>query len=145
MRTYYRGPDAVVTSAVFVGCIDPTKPYAIRDLRKVCISHTDAERFGPGHLTAGLLLIAVAAWPLWQASRLYAVILMALGMPAVAAGAAFWRLRPQHWELRATYRGRDVALYSSADERVFNQVSRALRRAIEDARPPSVWDDDAAA
>jgi hypothetical protein len=27
-------------------------------------------------------------------------------------------------------------LYASSDARVFNQVARALRRAVEDARPP---------
>jgi hypothetical protein len=66
-------------------------------------------------------------------------------MPALVVGAVFWRRRPQRWELRATYQGQDVELYSSLDERVFNQIARALRRAIEDARPPSEWDDLAAA
>jgi hypothetical protein len=79
------------------------------------------------------------AWPLWQASPLYALILVALGMPALAAGVAMWRLRPQTFQLQATYRGAAVDLYSSEDERVFNQVTRALRRAIEDAHPPAVW------
>ncbi|MEU7904074.1 DUF6232 family protein [Actinoplanes sp. NPDC049118] len=147
MRTYYRGPDAVVTSDIFVGNGAPRTKFAVRELRNVCITHTDADDFRPSaaRVTGGLLIIAVAAWPLWMASPLLALALVALGMPATAAGAVFWRLRPQRWELRATYRGTDVWLYASADERVFNQVSRALRRAIEDARPPSVWDDFAAA
>jgi len=147
MRTYYRGPDAVVTSDVFVGRNAPAAPFAIRDLRNVCITHSEPSDFRPtvAHALIGMLIIAVAAWPLWKASPLYALGLIALGMPGVVAGAMFWRLRPQYWELRATYRGQDVTLYSSLDERVFNQVSRALRRAIEDARPPSPWDDLAAA
>jgi hypothetical protein len=37
-----------------------------------------------------------------------------------------------------------VLLYASSDVRVFNQVVRALRRAVEDARPP-VADRDLAA
>jgi hypothetical protein len=147
MRTYYRGPDAVVTSEVFVRPGAPTKPFAIRDLRNVCITRRDASGYRPrpAHAAGGLLIIAAAAWPLWRASPVLALALVALGMPALVAGAAFWRLRPQQWELRATYRGQDVELYSSLDERVFNQVSRALRRAIEDGRPPSPHDYVAAA
>jgi hypothetical protein len=39
------------------------------------------------------------------------------------------------WALTAAYRGDEqVTLYTSADVRVFNQVSRALRRAMEDTR-----------
>jgi uncharacterized protein DUF6232 len=38
--------------------------------------------------------------------------------------------------LRATYRDRPVRLYASTDARVFHQVSRALRRAIENDRAP---------
>jgi hypothetical protein len=98
MRTYYRGPDAVVTSTVFA----THRLYAIRDLRDVRIHH----------VTNGLVL---------------------------------WRLRPQHYLLRATYRGATVTLYTSTDQRVFNQVTRALRRAIEDAHPPAAWPDLAVA
>jgi hypothetical protein len=152
MRIYYRGADAVVTSRDFLGGTAPARHYAIRDLRNVHITRSDAERLRPTvpHLVTGLLIIALAAWPLWRASRVSALVLAALVgsavlLPAAAAVAVAWRLRPQRWELRATYRGADVALYASADERVFNQVSRALRRAIEDARPPSSWDDRAAA
>ncbi len=140
MRTYYRGPDAVVTSTVFAGRAT-AQPYVIRDLRNVHISR--AEQFEPSgaHVAAGLLIITAAAWPLWKASPLYALTLLALGVPALVAGAVMWRRRPQSWELRATYRGAAVTLYSSSDQRVFNQVTRALRRAIEDAHPPATWTD----
>ena len=144
MRTYYRGPDAVVTSTVFAGRATAT-PYAIRDLQNVRIARTEQPQPSAPHVAAGILAIAVAAWPLWKASPLYALALVALGMPALAAGVVMWRLRPQTWELRATYRVVEVTLYSSTHERVFNQVSRALRRAIEDAHPPATWTDLAVA
>jgi len=41
--------------------------------------------------------------------------------------------------------GIPTPMYASPDQRVFNQVSRALRRAIEDARPPATWADLAVA
>jgi hypothetical protein len=146
MRTYYRGPDVLVTSDVFASNGAPRTRYVIRDLRNVCITRTEAEDFRPSaaQVAGGLLIIAVATLPLWRVSPLLALALVAVGLPATVIGAAFWRLRPQRWELRATYRGRDVKLYTSTDERVFNQVSRALRRAIEDVHPPSVWDFAAA-
>ncbi|GID95439.1 DUF6232 family protein [Amorphoplanes digitatis] len=147
MRTYYRGPDAVVTTDIFVGNGAPRTKFAVRDLRNVCITHTDEEHLRPSaaRSAVGLLTIALATVPLWLASPLLALTVIALGIPATAAAAMFWRLRPQRWELRATYRGTEVTLYTSADERVFNQVSRALRRAIENSRPPALWDDLAAA
>ncbi|MEU4216780.1 DUF6232 family protein [Actinoplanes sp. NPDC026623] len=146
MRTYYRGPDAVVTGDIFVGNGTPRTAFAIRDLRNVCITRTEADDFRPNaaRMAGGLMIIATASWPLWQASPALALALVALGVPATVVGAAFWRLRPQRWELRATYRGTVVKLYTSTDERVFNQVSRALRRAIENVHPPSVWDFAAA-
>ena len=55
------------------------------------------------------------------------------------------RTRPRRSELQATYRGSRVVLYASSNVRVFNQVTRALRRAVEDARPPSDDYDLAAA
>lgn len=140
MRTYYRGPDVVVTSTVFADRAT-AQPYAIRDLRNVYISRT--ERFEPSaaHVAVGLLIISAAACPLWHASPPYALALVAGGMPALAAGAVLWRRRPQTFQLRATYRGAAVTLYVSADERVFNQIARALRRAIEDAHPTATWTD----
>ena len=53
--------------------------------------------------------------------------------------------RPRGWELRAVYRKADVVLYACDDEQRFNQVKRALQRAIEDARPPERGRDLAAA
>jgi Family of unknown function (DUF6232) len=47
----------------------------------------------------------------------------------------------RQWALWADYRGRPVALYTSSEERVFNQVARALRRALEQVEP---WDREAA-
>ena len=51
------------------------------------------------------------------------------------------QLSTREWALWADYRGRSVALYTSPDERVFNQVVRALRRALEETEP---WDREAA-
>jgi hypothetical protein len=46
-----------------------------------------------------------------------------------AKGVYYWR----RWELRGTNDNHEVMLFTSADERTFNQVGRGLRRAIEDS------------
>jgi hypothetical protein len=95
MRTYYRGPDAVVTSELFVWLTRPARIFVIRELRDVGITGTAVDR----------------GW--WRTGR--------------------WS------ELRASYRGSDVILFAGTDTRVFNQIARALRRALEEARPHATW------
>jgi hypothetical protein len=57
-------------------------------------------------------------------------------MIALVAAVTARQLRSVHvWQVRATYRGAVTIVYESTDVRVFNQVTRALRRAIEDATP----------
>jgi ABC-type phosphate transport system permease subunit len=138
MRTYYRGPDAIVTSEVFLRHGPPTERFVIRDLRSVGIAMGEPK---------GVRLITVAL-PAAAAAMVAAVIVSVAGavlagvvilVSAVGAGlacAVAQQHRPRRWELRALYRNRFVVVFESADQRVFHQVSRALRRAIEDARPP---------
>lgn len=144
-RTYYRGPDAVVTSELFVWRTSPPKIFAIRDLEHVGIARCDAGSGRPhaAHAVAAPVL-AAAVWPIVHTPAQIAVAVLAIALPAVAA-VTYWRLRPRLWELHGTYRNAEVILYASTDTRVFNQVARALRRAMEDADPLSGRDGEAAA
>ena len=123
MRVYYRGPDALVTSEAFVWFDASAQTFTLRDLRNVCITRKSADRTGI-YLFAGLLLAgsAVATWFTTPWVLLSVLLLVPLLM---------WR-SPGRWDLLADYHGRPATLYSSRDERVFHQVSRALRRALED-------------
>jgi hypothetical protein len=50
-----------------------------------------------------------------------------------------WRwlhLRPESWQLCAVYKGHRVTLHESYDVRTFNQVVRAMRRAVEASGGP---------
>jgi hypothetical protein len=52
-----------------------------------------------------------------------------------------WRAK-QVWVLLARYQGRSVTLYESREPRVFNMVTRALQRALEERpKPPPRHDD----
>jgi Family of unknown function (DUF6232) len=136
-RTYYRGPDAVVTDQIFVWLTRPAKSYVVRDLRSVGLlkAAVNPLRSYTLHVASATLALAVATWLTIDSPAAYALGALTVAVPSTFA-VARTRTRPQRWELRATYRGAQVVLYASSDVRVFNQVARALRRAVEDARPP---------
>ena len=144
-RTYYRGPDAVVTSEFLVWRTSPPKTFVIRDLEHVGIARCAAGSGRP-HATHAVAapVLAVAVWPIAHSPVQIAVGVVAIALPAVAA-VGYWRLRSRLWELHGTYRDAEVILYASTDSRIFNQVARALRRAMEDAGPRTGWDGEAAA
>jgi hypothetical protein len=137
-RTYYRGPDAVVTDRLFVWHTTPAKGFVVRDLRNVGLVRSEADRLRPhtAHVAGGALILVAATWSVFDTPAAYATGVLAVALPAAFATATR-RLRPQRWEMRATYRGYEVVLYASSDVRVFNQVARALRRSVEDCRPPA--------
>ena len=146
MRIYYRAPDVVVTSELFVvrrG--SPPGRFAIGDLRDVCIAPGRPEGirlsvvFPPAAAAALVAAAAVSA----AGGVLVGVAIAVSTAGAGMACAVVQQHRPRRWELRATCRERPVTLYVTTDARVFHQVSRALRRAIENDRPP--YADSAAA
>jgi Family of unknown function (DUF6232) len=139
-RTYYRGHDAVVTDELFVWRTTPTKGFVVRDLHNVGRVCSQVDRLRPytAHVTGAALVLVAATLTLLEAPPAYALGVLVVGVPGVfTAAAATRRMRVRRWELHATYRGHAVVLYASHDERVFNQVTRALRRSVEDARPAS--------
>ncbi|MDI6100560.1 DUF6232 family protein [Actinoplanes sp. NEAU-A12] len=134
-RIYYRGPDALVSDDRFVWHATHTSlAFAITELRNVGLVQAPARvrPHAPAFAVAALAL-AAAGWILLPDPAIY--VLAFLGLAASGLALA-WR-EPGRWELHAQYRGTAVVLYSSADDRVFNQVSRALRRAMEDRRRTS--------
>ncbi len=130
MRTYYRGPDAAVTDELFIWQAGATKVFVVAELQRVGRVREEAGRLGRV-VAAVLLAVAGAGWvELELPARWY----VGIGALVVALALAGWPVHTRSWALRATYRGADdVTVYTSADPRVFNQVSRALQRAIEDA------------
>jgi len=144
-RTYYRGPDAVVTSELFVWRTAPPKIFAVRELSKVGIARGKVDHSRPhtARAAAGSALLTVAIWPIVDTTAMLITIALAVTIPSVAV-VAYWQRRPRLWEIHATYRAAAVILYASTDARVFNQVARALRRAMEDAGPSATGDEAAA-
>lgn len=133
-RTYYDRHDAMVTNDQFVWrTVTGRLVFNVQHLRNVGRVQAPARTrpFAPA-LAGGTLFAAAAGWSLLADPAVYVIAFLALAAPAVAVS---WR-EPRHWELHAQYRGEAVVLYSSPDERVFNQVRFALLRAMEDAPRP---------
>jgi hypothetical protein len=132
VRTYYRGPDAVVTDETFTWQTRPVRTFVLVDLRDVGRVRHEASRIG--RVVAGLLL--AVAGGVWVQQALPGRWYAGVGALVAALTVVGWRSRSR-WRLTASYRGLgEVTLYGSADPRVFNQVTRALLRAMEDAREP---------
>jgi hypothetical protein len=140
MRIYYRSPDLVITDEAFTRLTAPKRTYLIRELHHIVMVRGDLHpaRSSSGHLAGGAVVLVAAGWPLLDNPGAFAAAALIVAVPT-AATVLCCRLRPRHWELRATYENREVVLYSSADARIFNQVGRGLRRAIEDHGPAASW------
>jgi hypothetical protein len=133
MRTYYRGSDALVTDDHFVWRAASSHIFPIGELRNIVIvrgQQTSASQ-GPA-LAAGLALglLAAASWMTLGATVGYTASAAAVMLTLVIMSFSS-RRTARVWHLLASYRGGTVTLYSSSDVRVFNQVTRALRRSTE--------------
>jgi hypothetical protein len=138
VRIHYSGRDVVVTSELFVRC-EPWETFAIRDLRNVYVTREEADGSNAAALFAGAGAVLASATLIYSvAGPWVAIALLALAAVGVACFVVWWQHRPHRQVLRAEYQGVLVVLYASADMRVFNQVKRALQRAMEN-RPPMSW------
>jgi Family of unknown function (DUF6232) len=132
MRTYYQGPDATVTDTHFVWQGPTVRVFAIVDLADVRLVRRVSG------LPAGVAVVLGFAF-LGFAAVSWLKFGGAAAIPLIVAAFALALLgirRPgsRGLEIRARYRGREVSLYAARDLRTFNQVARALRRAIERSR-----------
>ncbi|GAA0896753.1 hypothetical protein GCM10009557_70980 [Virgisporangium ochraceum] len=126
---YYRGADVAVTNQFLHTARDR---YALSELADLGISR------GPVHPAVLISsVIAIAQTPIVipvvaivrsPMAFLLAAVLLVVPCVVAIVSARRW---PPRLDLQARYRGRDLVLFSSHDEREFGQVSRALRRAVE--------------
>jgi hypothetical protein len=126
---YYRGADVAVTNQHLHTAHDR---YALAELADLGVSR------GPVHPAVLISsVIAVAQTPIVipvvaivrsPLAFLLAAVLLVVPCVVAIVSARRW---PPRLDLQARYRGRDLVLFSSHDEREFGQVSRALRRAVE--------------
>ena len=130
MTDLYRGPHGWVTHEAIATADTGWHRYAIADLHRVHIVRSrSGTPPGPQVLTTSTLLVALVTIPV---VRWPAVLLTAVLVVATLAGAVARRRRNRvHWELSALHRGVQVRLFASTDQREFDQVCRAVQRALE--------------
>lgn len=126
---YYRGPRIVVTNHFIENA---TGRYAVRDIGTVRRVHEIAYPAYKVALISGALELAIAA----PVAVLYGSAIMwgAGTVTAFGVGAALiadGRRNPRWMALRAVHRGEMVELFSSRRHQEFEQVRRAVIRAIE--------------
>ena len=130
-RVFYRQRGIAVTSRHLT--VGPDR-YELAELDEIMQGRGTRH---PGLRVGGLVAVAEAAIiaPLVgvvHQAALWLIAAVALVVP-VAAGlvcAARW---PAEYRLIGRYRGYEMTLFITRDEREFGQVTRALRRAVESA------------
>ncbi len=133
MRTYYSGPDALITDEHFIWSSYPERVYAVSRLRNTgIVCDPDAGILRRVLLISALLLGGAVTYAGTTLGSLAPVAFGTAALLLVGAGALGRRPR-RSWHLQALYHGRTTLIYSSTDERVFHQVARALLRTIEDS------------
>ena len=137
MRIYYRGPDAHVTDERFIWRTETPRVFVVRELHDVVVVRRIRSDRGPDLAMVVSAVFATAAVLSWLVAGVIVGAVVAAVAITVASGAvATRRHRPSHyWQLRATYATAEVVVFEAADERVFNQVKRALLRSLEDGGP----------
>jgi hypothetical protein len=126
---YYRNADVAVTNHyVHVG----RDRYPIGELTDLGHSRGPAH---PSVLISGVIAVAqapimVPVVAILRSPIAFVLAAVVLVVPVCVALVSAHRWPPRR-QLLARFRGRDLTLFSSHDEREFGQVARALQRAVE--------------
>jgi Family of unknown function (DUF6232) len=134
MRTYYRGPDAFVTADRFVWRLDTPRIFALRELRDIRrVEHVPQGR--PAHVVlvaaAGAMAFAAVSWV--AVGAVIGITAATLTVTGAMVAVSTRRFRDaRSYRVVATVRGVRTVIFEAREERVFNQVTRALNRAVED-------------
>lgn len=136
MTTHYNHGGIQVTSHELVV---HGRRYALGHLSQLRTARGSAPRAATAATAAASGLGALAALSVLLGSYsgastrsvLLSLALVAIFFLAIAAALAVRRLRPKPYELWGEYKDNTVLLLWSQNERVFNQIVRALNRANE--------------
>jgi hypothetical protein len=130
MTVLYRGPRGLVTHDVIATTETAWRPVPFATLSDVHIVRTDPEdrAMAPRALGVSALVIAVATIPIEGMSALVVAVLLAV---AVVCDVVAARAPRATWDLLAYRADRPAILFSSTDQREFDQLCRAVKRALE--------------
>jgi len=132
MRTYYRGPEVLITDQVFAVLTPYPAVFRIDELYNIRVFRSELHpaRVFTAHAAGGAYVVVAASWPLIHSPLACLAAFVLVATPSVISGACS-RLTPRTYELRAVYRSLDVQLFATADVTTFGQARRGLVRAME--------------
>jgi hypothetical protein len=132
MRVYYRGPRALITADTITVARSTSRSYLLSELASVYVVRQRAAQslrstrsMGVSALVGSLMIVPIAGRTSVVLAAVIFVGLLVCAFVCLRVGP------PAHHELVATYRGRQVLVFASDDQREFNQVCRGLQRARE--------------
>jgi hypothetical protein len=130
MTVLYRGPRGLVTHNVIATTETGWRPVPFATLSGIHIVRMDPDgrALTPRALGVSVLVVALATIPLIGVSSLVVAVLVAV---AVVCDVVAARARRATWDLLAYRAGTPAILFSSTDQREFDQLCRAVQRAIE--------------
>jgi hypothetical protein len=135
-RIYYPGPGIVVTRD-YIATIKtryPIRELAVEDPRYFYAFPARAMALYCGLIE---LLLAGGAGALYGSANALLCLAGVIAAVGITCGILIdYRRNPQQMELTAWHKGRRVLLFASDDHRVFEQVRRAVVRALEANRRP---------
>lgn len=125
-RTYYATGEITVTGAwlTFAG-----HQFAVAELHELRVDTTRPSQRPLALAAAAMLFPLVSAFSGVRGAQWIGVALLTCG--TLVAAAILRHRRPAPRLLVANYQGRPTVVYEHTDERVFNQVARAVLRAYE--------------
>lgn len=131
MAVHYRSHELIINNEAIVELLSAQR-FNLADLRRIRVVRRDADRSRrtTTNAVAGLLVLVAAASFFLDSPMGWATTALAI-VASVGMGGASHLLKRARWQLQAVYRGADICLYSTTDERAFGQVRRGLIRALE--------------
>jgi hypothetical protein len=139
MTVFYRGRCACITHKVFETYHPSYQSFAISELAQVGVAQTPTGsdsgvlvqlKVGSSGLAVVAAVVAVMGKSIFDSPPTSLGALAVLAVSSLVSGAC-WRNRGHQHELWAVHHGQWVCLFQTPDVHLFGQVSRALRRAIE--------------
>ena len=139
MPHYYRGPRIHISHRVFEAWDPVYRVYAIEDLRDAwTVKRRKPVRRGAirracsrGGVGAAVVALAHGLFPGREGELVAAVLVVLATGVAVGAGVVVSGRKRRIYELWALHKNVPVRLIVSGDPTSFNQVCRALQRALE--------------
>jgi len=132
MSVFYRGPTVLITNEAFEVAHIGRRRFAIADLAMVHIVRNDPDGNPAGQRVLGMsaLVGVFVVVPVLGAASMVLAAVTILGL--LLYGTISLRTMPKaSWDLVALHRGSLTTLFTTNDQREFEQVCRGLQRCLE--------------